>query len=84
MKCLFLIALFMDDKAMRKLIDNRKVPEQDVSQKMTIDSKCSAKWLFVDMETADVWQYTDTFKSAGLKNIKTLEKIVKFWLQTQN
>ena len=24
---------------------------------MTIDSKCPKKWLFVDMETGDVWMH---------------------------
>jgi hypothetical protein len=26
---------------------------------MTISSKCPAKWLFVDLETGDVWHYRE-------------------------
>mgnify|MGYP000340672145 FL=1 len=30
----------------------------DESVKMTIDSKCPDKWLFVDLETGDIWHYS--------------------------
>lgn len=39
----------------RKLVSGRMVTEASESQNMTICSKCPEKWLFVDLETGDVW-----------------------------
>ena len=39
----------------RELLSGRKVCERSKETKMTITSKCPDKWLFVDLETGDVW-----------------------------
>jgi hypothetical protein len=41
----------------RQLKNGQKVAEAPKSVPMTIDSKCPRKWLFVDMETGDVWMH---------------------------
>ena len=40
---------------MRTLRSGRQVPELMKEFRMTISSKCPDKWLFVDLETGDVW-----------------------------
>ena len=40
---------------MRILRSGRNVPEQKNEFPLTISSKCPDKWLFVDLETGDVW-----------------------------
>ena len=42
---------------MRTLQSGRKVDEEIVEKKLTIASKCPKKWLFVDLETGDVWKW---------------------------
>lgn len=40
---------------MRKLISGREVNSGKPAMDMTISSECPDKWLFVDLETGDVW-----------------------------
>jgi len=42
-------------KNKRKLISGRVVTDASKIEDMTISSKCPDKWLFVDLETGDVW-----------------------------
>jgi hypothetical protein len=39
----------------RELLSRRQVGERSTETKMTITSKCPDKWLFVDLETGEVW-----------------------------
>jgi len=39
----------------RVLQSGRQVPQINKEIAMTISSKCPEKWLFVDVETGDVW-----------------------------
>jgi len=39
----------------RTLRSGRTVKENDESMKLTIDTKCPDKWLFVDLESGNVW-----------------------------
>lgn len=39
----------------RVLISGRKVDQLEEEFPMTISSKCPDKWLFVDLETGDIW-----------------------------
>lgn len=54
--------------------------DADESVKMTIDSKCPDKWLFVDLETGDVWHYSPMgrykFYAAPKDKLKELKDIV--------
>ena len=50
---------------MRKLISGRKVVDQSTECAMTIKSYCPEKWLFVDLETGDIWHIT----KQGKKNL---------------
>ena len=47
----------------RTLKNGQKVAEARTSVEMTIKSKCPRKWLFVDMETGDVWVHFSRFPS---------------------
>lgn len=47
----------------RTLIHGQKVMETPESVQMTINSKCPKKWIFVDMETGDVWVHWSRFPS---------------------
>ena len=59
----------------RQLVDGTEVPETD-SQKMTIDSKCPKKWLFVDLETEDIWAWRDdAFRRATPQQVKALSLV---------
>jgi hypothetical protein len=40
----------------RRLIDGFVVKEEKLPVKLDIVSKCPLKWLFVDLETGDVWR----------------------------
>ena len=53
---------------MRKLKNGQRVKDATTSVKMTIDSKCPKKWLFIDMETGDIWVHKSRFPK--LKNYK--------------
>lgn len=52
----------------RKLLNGQKVSESPVSIRMTIDSKCPKKWLFVDMETGDVWMHKARLRKPEMAN----------------
>ena len=56
-------------KKKRSLQSGREVKSQDEELHMTIASKCPAKWLFVDLETGDVWHHREGTK----------ENDVTFW-----
>ncbi len=47
----------------RKLKNGQRVLESKTSIKMTIDTKCPKKWIFVDMETGDLWVHWSRFPS---------------------
>ena len=47
----------------RTLFNDQKVKEAPESVPMTIDSKCPGKWVFVDMETADIWVHKSRFRN---------------------
>ena len=72
----------MKNKA-RKLIDGQLVDELDEEFSMTISSKCPDKWLFVDLETLNVWhKREDTnggarpfWRSATKKELKALRLV---------
>jgi len=49
----------------RKLISGRRVPEKSEQMELAICSKCPAKWLFVDLETGDVWHVRKDAKPGG-------------------
>lgn len=54
----------------------------DESVKMTIDSKCPDKWLFVDLETGDIWHYNPfapfgKFYPAPKEKVGELKDILK-------
>lgn len=53
--------------------------DAEESVKMTIDSKCPDKWLFVDLETGEVWEFNPNgryeFWGAPKEKIKELRKI---------
>lgn len=55
--------------------------DADESVKMTIDSKCPDKWLFVDLETGEIWEYSPLsgyeFYSAPKQKITELKTILK-------
>jgi hypothetical protein len=67
----------------RTLQSGRVVDEQGKELKMTIASKCPAKWLFVDLETGDVWHHREGmnvgdhpfWRGATAKEIKELKKL---------
>lgn len=72
----------------RKLLNGQKVSESPVIIRMTIDSKCPKKWLFVDMETGDVWMHKSRtkfhtmigdFYTADKKAMEALRKIINFY-----
>ena len=52
----------------RKLLSGRKVEQQSEELPMTISSKCPQKWLFVDLETGDVWHVGKKDTKSGLTN----------------
>ena len=70
----------------RKLQSGRVVAQYDKEISMTISSQCPDKWLFVDMETGDVWhRKEDEFKQipsipfwrgASKKEMKELKKLL--------
>jgi hypothetical protein len=49
-------------KSNRTLQSGREVESQDKELRMSISSKCPAKWLFVDLETGDVWHHREGYK----------------------
>ena len=70
----------------RILVSGRKVDSLDKDFPMTITSQCPAKWLFVDLETGDVWHVRDNaisqedhpfWRDVNKKEIKDLAIIVK-------
>lgn len=70
-------------KNKRQLQSGREVDSQDKELRMTISSKCPAKWLFVDLETGDVWHHREGHKEgeypfwrqAKAKEIKELKAL---------
>jgi hypothetical protein len=68
----------------RELQSGRKVSQFAKEIKMTISSQCPDKWLFVDLETGDVWHRREeefdndhyTFwRSATPKELRELRKL---------
>jgi hypothetical protein len=41
---------------------------------MTIDSKCPRKWIFVDMETGDVWMHASRLRGKKPYNFYRADK----------
>jgi len=67
----------------RTTVSGRKVKDYHKDFPMTITSQCPDKWLFVDLETGDVWHIRDNarptdqgrypfWRSANRKEIKDL------------
>lgn len=64
----------------RKLIDGMQVPSHDHIETLTINTHCPAKWLFVDVETGEVW-YRDgnAFKRARAGDVcRLLQAAAKY------
>ena len=69
----------------RKLQSGRIVSQLNQEISMTISSMCPDKWLFVDMESGDVWHIGDGeynqkgnykfWRSANKKEIKELKNL---------
>lgn len=67
----------------RRLQNGRIVESQNKELPMTISSKCPAKWLFVDLETGDIWHHRKDYKKnehpfwrfASRKEIKELRNL---------
>jgi len=59
----------------RKLQSGRIVLEEKKSAKLIIDTICPNKWLFVDLETGDVWHSVDT--PASLRRWREASNIEK-------
>jgi hypothetical protein len=49
----------------RTLKNGEKVSESKTAIPMTIKSKCPKKWLFIDMETGDVWMHKSRTKHSA-------------------
>ena len=41
-------------------MSGRGVGEEEQSVELTIETKCPRKWLFVDLETGDIWHQNET------------------------
>jgi hypothetical protein len=63
----------------RKLQSGRIVSEEKKSAKLIIDTTCPNKWLFVDLETGDVWHSVDTPNS--LRRWRTATQIERLELK---
>ena len=71
-------------KNKRKLMSGRTVEEEAKELQMTISSKCPSKWLFVDLETGDIWHHREGFlkgeypfwRSINKKELSELRKIL--------
>lgn len=64
----------------RRLIGGSEVSNFPNSQEMTINSKCPDKWLFVDLETGDIWRWDMTpgqFRRAEPHKVDILKQVVK-------
>lgn len=69
----------------RKLLSGRIVEEEAKEFEMAIRSKCPNKWLFVDLETGDIWHHRQGFlkgeypfwRSATRKERSELRKMLK-------
>lgn len=55
--------------------------DKQESVKMTINSQCPDKWLFVDLETGEIWHHNPqgryTFFTAPKEKLDELKKILK-------
>ena len=63
---------------MRTLQSGRVVNDSKPSKKLTIDSECPEKWLFVDLETGDIWKHCveeDRWKHVTRKELNELKKL---------
>jgi len=70
----------------RKLQSGKTVSQFNKEVKMTISSMCPDKWLFVDLETGDVWHRREDednqkkaighfWRSANPQELKALKKL---------
>lgn len=59
---------------MRILQSGRKVREEKAAIDMTIKSKCPAKWLFVDLETGEVWHWNQGNMPFMFRSASSLER----------
>ncbi len=58
---------------MRKTLSGRKLKEHKKLVDRTITTHCPDKWLFVDLETGNVWSGRDArFARANLKELSEL------------
>lgn len=57
----------------RTLKDGTKVPELENAVKLTIETKCPAKWLLIDRETGEAYTPYDTPGSLQWKKIYNAE-----------
>jgi len=78
----------------RTLISGRKVNQIENEHLMTISSKCPDKWLFVDLETGDIWhvrkdahiekEYVPQWRQETLEELKELSMVTKRALDTND
>lgn len=64
----------------RTLLSGRTVSNEDKEHHMTISSKCSKKWLFVDMEDGNIWKrdlMNDKWQHISKTECKELSDIIK-------
>ena len=62
---------------MRKTLSGRKLKEHKKPVERTISTHCPDKWLFVDLETGDVWSGRDArFARANLKELTELASVL--------
>jgi len=61
----------------RELLSGRQVCERKQEAKLTIATKCPDKWLFVDLETGDVWHAVRNAKEGKYPFWRGANKIEK-------
>ena len=75
----------------RTLLSGRKVRQSCHEWDMTISSKCPDKWLFVDLETGDIWHVRDgaekqdaTFwRRANVDELEEFSSVLKIALKNK-
>lgn len=68
---------------MRKLLSGRTVEENVDPTDLTISTKCPAKWLFVDLESGDIWHRNEKgvsyWRPANKKEIQDLGDVLHIY-----
>ena len=58
----------------RHLQSGRVIPQYSKEVEMTIASMCPDKWLFVDLETGDIWHKSEDGSSLSWRSATKMEK----------